>query len=40
MKAYKVIHFNSFCLQVDDSMLYEHQRTVWENAFEQKKKNP
>ena len=38
MKAYKV---NSFCEQVDDSMLYGiSEKIVRENAFEQKKRKP
>ena len=37
----KYIQFNSFCQQVDDWMLLEiTEKTVRENAFEQKKKKP
>ena len=37
----KYIQFNSFCQQVDDWMLLKiTEKSVGENAFEQKKKKP
>ena len=41
LKSKLIIHFNSFCQQVDDWMLVKlTEKIIRENAFEQKKKKP